>query len=131
MELLPSVITIISLLRDLALLWVYFQKYITMETMYANMPHLPLDYSGSKIVQLKGVGPSVYSLTLFQSLLTAAGYDPVRGPGSSCNPLDPTGQCVVPWGRGTKAVSSVVLFGNGVSFAVSSYSTLLGFCVGN
>ncbi len=55
-------------------------------------------------------------MTLFQSLATAAGYDPVKGPGSSC---DASGQCVVPWGGGTKAVSSVVLVANGVSFAVS------------
>ena len=100
-----------------------------METMYANIPYSPLDYLGSNIVRLKGIGPSVYSFTLFQSLVTAAGYDPVRWPGSSCNPSDPTGQCVVPWGRGTKAASSVVLVANGVSFAVSSYRTFLGFYV--
>ncbi|KAK0243386.1 MFS general substrate transporter [Armillaria nabsnona] len=62
-----------------------------------------------------GVGPNGYSMTLFQSLATAAGYDPVKGPGSSC---DASGQCVVPWGGGTKAVSSVVLVANGISFAV-------------
>ena len=58
-------------------------------------------------------------MTLFQSLATAAGYDPVKGPGSSCNATDASGQCVLPWGGGTKAVSSVVLVSNGVSFAVS------------
>ena len=58
-------------------------------------------------------------MTLFQSLATAAGYDPVKGPGSSCNAADASGQCVLPWGGGTKAVSSVVLVSNGVSFAVS------------
>ncbi|CCL98264.1 uncharacterized protein FIBRA_00258 [Fibroporia radiculosa] len=65
-----------------------------------------------------GVGPNGYSLTLFQSLATSAGYDPVYGPGSSCTASDASGQCVLPWGSGTKAVSSVVLVSNGVSFAI-------------
>ncbi|KAF7789383.1 hypothetical protein EIP86_000327 [Pleurotus ostreatoroseus] len=52
------------------------------------------------------------------SLATAAGYDPVHGPGSSCTADGASGQCVVPWGSGTKAVSSVVLVATGVSFAV-------------
>jgi hypothetical protein len=67
---------------------------------------------------MKGVGPG-YSMTLFQMLANAAGYDPVRGPGSSCNASNASGQCVVPWVGGTKAVSSVVLIANGASFAVS------------
>lgn len=54
-------------------------------------------------------------MTLFQSLATAAGYDPSQGTGSTCTP---TSQCVLPWSGGTKAVSSVVLVANGVSFAV-------------
>ncbi|KAI0775859.1 MFS general substrate transporter [Trametes elegans] len=65
-----------------------------------------------------GVGPNGYSMTLFQSLATAAGYDPVKGPGSDCSAADASGQCVLPWGGGHKAVSSVVLVANGVSFAV-------------
>ncbi|KAI0068503.1 MFS general substrate transporter [Artomyces pyxidatus] len=65
-----------------------------------------------------GVGPLGYSMTLFQSLATSAGYDPVNGPGSSCLAAGASGQCVVPWGSGTKAVSSVVLVATGVSFAV-------------
>lgn len=60
-------------------------------------------------------------MTLFQSLATSAGYDPVNGPGSSCLAAGASGQCVVPWGSGTKAVSSVVLVATGVSFAVSAY----------
>lgn len=56
-------------------------------------------------------------MTLFQSLATAAGYDPVKGPGSSCLAPDASGQCVLPWAGGTKAVASVVLIANGVSFA--------------
>lgn len=56
-------------------------------------------------------------MTLFQSLATAAGYDPALGPGSACSP---TGHCVLPWAGGTKSVSSVVLVSNGVSFAVCS-----------
>ena len=81
---------------------------------------------GSNIVQLKGVGPG-YSMTLFQMLANAAGYDPVRGSGSSCNASNASGQCVVPWAGGTKAVSSVVLIANGVSFAVSFHFEWLNF----
>ncbi|KAG0703844.1 autophagy-related protein 22-like protein [Suillus ampliporus] len=65
-----------------------------------------------------GTGPLGYTQTLFQGLATAAGYDPVAGPGSSCLADTASGQCVVPWGSGTKAVSSVVLTANGVSFAI-------------
>ena len=89
------------------------------------------DHLGSKIVQMKGVGPG-YSMTLFQMLANAAGYDPIRGPGSSCNASNASGQCVVPWAGGTKAVSSVVLISNGVSFAVSfqfEWVTLQNFTV--
>ncbi|KAH0588101.1 hypothetical protein H2248_006822 [Termitomyces sp. 'cryptogamus'] len=64
------------------------------------------------------VGPMSYAMTLFQSLAFAAGYDPVKGPGSSCNVDNASGQCVLPWLGGTKTVSSVVLVANGVSFAV-------------
>ena len=60
-----------------------------------------------------------YSMTLFQSLATQAGWDPVQGPGSSCTADGSSGQCVLPWAGGAKAVSSVVLVANGVSFAVS------------
>ncbi|KAG6919783.1 hypothetical protein DXG01_001622 [Tephrocybe rancida] len=65
-----------------------------------------------------GVGPNGYAMTLFQSLAFAAGFDPVKGPGSSCSAADASGQCVLPWSGGTKSVSSVVLIANGVSFAV-------------
>ncbi|TEB37124.1 hypothetical protein FA13DRAFT_1880245 [Coprinellus micaceus] len=66
-----------------------------------------------------GVGPLGFSMTLFQSLANAAGFDPIAGPGSSCQAPDASGQCVVPWGKGkTKSVSSVVLIANGASFAV-------------
>ncbi|KAH9972936.1 autophagy-related protein 22-like protein [Lactifluus volemus] len=66
-----------------------------------------------------GVGPFTYSFILFQALTVAAGYDPVRGPGSSCLDDNASGRCVVPWGNGTKAVTSVVLIANGTSFALS------------
>ena len=59
-------------------------------------------------------------MTLFQSLASAAGYDPVAGPGSDCSAEGSSGQCVVPWAGGTKNVSSVVLVSTGVSFAVWS-----------
>ena len=64
------------------------------------------------------IAPSGYSMTLFQSWATKAGWDPVRGPGSSCLDANASGQCVLPWGSGTKSVSSIVLVANGVSFAV-------------
>ncbi|KAG2060272.1 hypothetical protein BDR06DRAFT_1002781 [Suillus hirtellus] len=64
-----------------------------------------------------GVGLG-YTQTLFQGLATAAGYDPVVGPGSSCLATTASGQCVVPWGSGTKSVSSVVLTVDGISFAI-------------
>ncbi|KAG5716880.1 hypothetical protein E4T56_gene14298, partial [Termitomyces sp. T112] len=51
------------------------------------------------------VGPMSYAMTLFQSLAFAAGYDPVKGPGSSCNVDNASGQCVLPWLGGTKTVS--------------------------
>ncbi|KAI0340791.1 MFS general substrate transporter [Trametopsis cervina] len=65
-----------------------------------------------------GVGPLGFSMTLFQGLATAAGWDPVRGKGSSCLDADASGQCVLPWGSGTKSVNSIVLVSTGVSFAV-------------
>ncbi|KAJ7639302.1 autophagy-related protein 22-like protein [Roridomyces roridus] len=65
-----------------------------------------------------GVGPNGYSMTLFQSLATAAGYDPIAGVGSSCSAPDASGQCVLPWAGGTRSVTSVVLVANGISFAV-------------
>ncbi|KAJ2935692.1 hypothetical protein H1R20_g1400, partial [Candolleomyces eurysporus] len=68
-------------------------------------------------VLIQGVGPLGFSMTLFQSLATAAGYDPLKGPGSSCQAPDSSGQCVLPWAGGVKAVSSIVLIANGLSFA--------------
>ncbi|TFY67506.1 hypothetical protein EVG20_g3925, partial [Dentipellis fragilis] len=65
-----------------------------------------------------GVGPNGYAMTLFQSLATSAGYDPTRGPGSSCLDDAASGQCVLPWGKGTKSVSSIVLVANGICFAI-------------
>jgi len=62
-----------------------------------------------------GVGPVSWSMTLFQSLATSAGWDPSQGPGSTCTTSE---QCVLPWGSGTKSVSSVVLVANGLSFAI-------------
>ncbi|KAF7307521.1 Autophagy-related protein [Mycena indigotica] len=65
-----------------------------------------------------GVGPNGYSATLFQGLAFAAGYDPTVGPGSSCTSESSSGKCVLPWGGGTKSVTSIVLVANGVSFAI-------------
>ena len=77
----------------------------------------------------KGTVPFIYLVTFLQSLMTAAGYDPVMGPGSSCNAANASGSCVVPWGGGTRTVSSVILIGNGISFAVSFSVILLGVSV--
>ncbi|WAQ90104.1 hypothetical protein PtA15_12A89 [Puccinia triticina] len=65
---------------------------------------------------LYGVGPMSYSLTLFQSLATSAGYDPDLGPGSPCT----ADRCIIPFGGNgqTKSVSSVVLIANGISFGI-------------
>ena len=60
-----------------------------------------------------GVGPIGYSLTLFQSLATAAGVDAVTG--GACTGSD---QCLLPWTGGTISVSSIVLIANGLSFMV-------------
>ncbi|KAL0070212.1 hypothetical protein AAF712_002702 [Marasmius tenuissimus] len=60
-------------------------------------------------------------MTIFQSLANAAGFDPAKGPGSSCSGEGSSGRCVLPWAGGTKAVSSVVLIANGVSFAVMTF----------
>lgn len=57
-----------------------------------------------------------YTMTLFQSLAFGAGFDSLAGPGTPCG--EGSGQCVLPWGSGTKSVASVVLVANGVSFAV-------------
>lgn len=65
-----------------------------------------------------GVGPLGYTQTLFQGLATSAGHDPIAGPGSSCTASNASGQCVLPWGAGTRSVASIVLLANGVSFAI-------------
>ncbi|KAF8321704.1 MFS general substrate transporter [Clavulina sp. PMI_390] len=74
-----------------------------------------------------GVGPNGFSMTLFQSLATAAGYDAARGPGSSCLDADFSGNCVLPWLNGHKSVSSIVLIANGLSFM---FMTLIFTTVG-
>ncbi|KAH8982836.1 MFS general substrate transporter [Lactarius akahatsu] len=61
------------------------------------------------IIGNNGLGPQGYSLTLFQGLATAAGYDPVRGPGSSCRGQEASRECVLPWGSGTKVIMTLVL----------------------
>jgi len=68
----------------------------------------------------------VSTLTIFQNLATLAGYDPTRGPGSSCFHPHPSRECVLPWGSGTKSVSSVVLLANGISFAVHRILYVIG-----
>ncbi|KAI6127431.1 autophagy-related protein 22-like protein [Pisolithus croceorrhizus] len=65
-----------------------------------------------------GVGPLGYTQTLFQGLATSAGHDPIAGPGSSCTASNASGQCVLPWGAGTRSVASIVLLANGISFAI-------------
>ena len=60
-----------------------------------------------------GVGPGSYSQALFQSALYSAGFNPDDG-----TPCSATSACVVSWASGTKAVSSVVLVANGLTFAI-------------
>lgn len=67
-------------------------------------------------------------MTLFQSLATAAGWDPVRGKGTSCTGPNASGQCVLPWAGGSKSISSIVLVANGLSFAVRKFETCTEFC---
>ncbi|KAG7097537.1 hypothetical protein E1B28_004876 [Marasmius oreades] len=74
-----------------------------------------------------GVGPMGFSMTIFQALATSAGYDPDKGPGSTCSE-GTSAKCVVPWGKGTKSVSGVVLIANGLSFAIM---TLLFTTIGS
>ena len=64
------------------------------------------------------MGPFFYTQILFQALATAAGYDPIAGPGSSCTAPNASGQCVLPWGSGSKSVTSIILVSNGTSFAI-------------
>ena len=71
----------------------------------------------------KGVGLG-FSMTLFQYLAHSSGFDPSKGPGNPCD-FNDSGNCVIPWGSGTKTVSSIVLIANGVSFAVSICSSSL------
>ncbi|KAF8321694.1 hypothetical protein DL93DRAFT_2163290 [Clavulina sp. PMI_390] len=65
-------------------------------------------------------GPFGYSFILFQGYATKAGYDPVRGPGSSCLDANASGNCVLPWLHGTKSVNSIILIANGLSFLFMS-----------
>lgn len=64
-----------------------------------------------------GVGPLSYSQTLFQSMLSAAGYDPdnVNAGAGSCTAIS---ACVVPWRNGSRSVASIVLIANGLCFAI-------------
>ncbi|KDQ15699.1 hypothetical protein BOTBODRAFT_285619 [Botryobasidium botryosum FD-172 SS1] len=62
-----------------------------------------------------GNGPVYYSFTLFQALATSAGYNPKYGPEVPCNPFV-SGNCVLPWARGTKSVDSIVLISSGLTF---------------
>jgi len=52
-----------------------------------------------------GVGPGSYAAALFQQAITGAGWDPAISPAEVGNCT--TGGCVVPWGSGTRSVSSV------------------------
>ncbi|KAH9032933.1 MFS general substrate transporter [Lactarius hengduanensis] len=45
---------------------------------------------------------------MYSGLATAAGYDPVRGPGSSCLAPGASRICVLPWGSGTKEIMALV-----------------------
>lgn len=58
---------------------------------------------------------------LFQNLIYQAGFNPNVLPlGSSSCDVDPTAPCHVFWNGGTKAYTSVILIGNGLSFLSQS-----------
>lgn len=58
---------------------------------------------------------------LFQNLIYQAGFNPNVLPlGSSSCDVDPTAPCHVFWAGGTKAYTSVILIGNGLSFLCQS-----------
>ncbi|ESZ97147.1 autophagy-related protein Atg22B2 [Sclerotinia borealis F-4128] len=63
-----------------------------------------------------GVGPGSYSQALFQSSLSRGGWDPTITPIQKGNCT--TGACVIPWGSGTRSVSSAVLIANGICFTI-------------
>ncbi|KAE8448160.1 hypothetical protein EG329_009764 [Mollisiaceae sp. DMI_Dod_QoI] len=66
-----------------------------------------------------GIGSFQYSNLLFQNLIYQAGFNPNVLPlGSSPCTVDPTAPCHVFWGGGnnTKAYTSVILIGNGLTF---------------
>ncbi|CZR62665.1 related to AUT4-breakdown of autophagic vesicles inside the vacuole [Phialocephala subalpina] len=66
-----------------------------------------------------GIGSFQYSNLLFQNLIYQAGFNPNILPlGSSSCDVDPTAPCHVFWGGGnkTKAYTSVILIGNGLTF---------------
>ncbi|KAF8864252.1 MFS general substrate transporter [Acephala macrosclerotiorum] len=66
-----------------------------------------------------GIGSFQYSNLLFQNLIYQAGFNPNVEPlGSSSCDVDPTAPCHVFWGGGnkTKAYTSVILIGNGLTF---------------
>jgi hypothetical protein len=98
-------------------LWSYYRMFLLFYVYVIFGAHAVIVYYNGD----NGVGPNGFSMTLFQSLATGAGWDPVRGKGSSCLDADASGQCVLPWGGGTKSVSSIVLVANGVSFAVNTF----------
>ena len=81
-------------------------------------PRSILRYSSCPARPTQNIGPLMYTMTLFQRLATAAGYDPAVGPGSSCLSSTASGQCVLPWMGGTKPVASIILVANGISFAI-------------
>ncbi|KAG1803157.1 vacuole effluxer Atg22 like-domain-containing protein [Suillus variegatus] len=76
-----------------------------------------------------GVGLG-YTQTLFQGLATAAGYDPVVGPGSSCLATTASGQCVVPWGSGINfAIMTVILTTIGSAADYGTFGRWLLFAI--
>ncbi|TFY70105.1 hypothetical protein EVJ58_g43 [Rhodofomes roseus] len=92
-------------------LWSYYRAFISaFGYLHQHLIQKTVYYNAAN-----GVGPLIYFLILFQSLATSAGWDPSQGPGSTCTN---SGQCVLPWGSGTKSVSSIVLVANGISFAI-------------
>ena len=74
---------------------------------------------------VQSVGPFVFTMALFQSLVSSAGFNPSH-PDQQCE-SGTSADCVVPWAGGSMSVSGVVLIANGLSFAVSTMKCYLSW----
>jgi len=92
----------------------YKQCIIVVTTCVAFIPGCQVLFD----INFQSVGPMVYTMVLFQSLLFSAGFEPSH-PDRRCESGTSAG-CAIPWGGGTMSVSGVILIANGLSFGVSA-----------